>query len=249
MKHLILLVALFLIPITATMGMIAPTGITETTAMRSKATITATTQPTEPTATAATAMTQNTQVDLGISVADGELRNFYLAISNHYRIPGRDVVAAKERYRFRNEELPVVYYLAAQANVKPSAIIDLRISQMSWLDISFRYGLSPEIFFIPLTTKKVGPPYGKAYGYYKKYHPRKEWKKIVLSDSEIVDLVNLRFISEYHKLDPDSVVQMRSRGMNFININVEIEKEKGKSKGNMGKAKKTKKVKKGRNKS
>ena len=243
MRSFILLFALSLIPITATAEMIASSGIVETTAMSSKATITATTEPTEPTAME---MTQNTQVDLGISVADGELRSFYLAISNHYRIPGKEVIAAKERYRFRNEELPVVYYLAAQAHVKPSVIIDLRISQMSWLDISFRYGLSPEIFFVPLTMKKVGPPYGKAYGYYKKYRPNKEWKKIVLSDSEIVDLVNLRFISEYHKLDPDSVVQMRSQGMNFISINVGIEKEKGKSKGNKGKPKKTKKVKKGR---
>jgi hypothetical protein len=189
-------------------------------------------------------MTQNTQADLGISVADGELRSFYLAVSNHYRIPGREVVAVKERYRLQNEELPVVYYLAARARVKPSAIIDLRISQMPWLDISFRYGLSPEVFFVPLTMEKVGPPYGKAYGYYKKYHPNKEWKKIVLSDSEIVDLVNLRFIAEYHKLDPNSVVQMRSQGMNFININVEIEKGKGKSKGHKGKVKKTKKDKK-----
>jgi hypothetical protein len=218
MKPIIVLIALSLIPIAAT------TGITEK--------------------RATTEAAQDAQVDLGISVADGELRNFYLAVSNHYRVPGEEVVAVKERYRFRNEELPVVYYLAARARVKPSVIIDLRISQMSWLDISFHYGLTPEIFFVPLTMKKVGPPYGKAYGYYKKYHPRKDWKKIVLSDSEIVDLVNLRFISEYHKLSPDSVVQMRSQGMNFVSINGKIEKGKGRSKGNKGKAKRTKKDKK-----
>jgi hypothetical protein len=115
------------------------------------------------------------------------------------------------------------------------------MGHMSWLDISFRYGLTPEIFFVPLTTKKVGPPYGKAYGYYKKYHPNKEWKKIILSDDEIVDLVNLRFISEYHKLAPEKVIKMRSQGMKFVNINVEIKREKGKSKGKQGKSKKKKK--------
>ncbi len=186
-------------------------------------------------------LAQDTKVDLGISVADGELRSFYLAVSNHYRVPGEEVVAVKERYRFRNEELPVVYYLAARARVKPSAIIDLRMSHMSWLDISFRYGLTPEIFFVPLTMKKVEPPYGKAYGHYKKYHPNKEWKKIVLSDKEVVNLVNLRFISEYHKLAPDKVIKMRGQGMNFVNINVKIEKGKGKSKGKQGKVKKNKK--------
>lgn len=184
---------------------------------------------------------QETKVDLGISVADGEVRSFYLAVSSHYRIPREEVVAIKERYRFQNEELPVVYYLAARARVKPSAIIALRMSQMSWLDISFRCGLTPEIFFVPLTVEKVGPPYGKAYGYYKKYRPYKEWKKIYLSDTEVVDLVNLRFISEYHKLDPDKVIGMRSKGMNFVNINVEIEKDRGKSRGKQGKVKKKKK--------
>ena len=78
-----------------------------------------------------TVLAQDTRIDLGISVADGELRSFYLAVSNHYRVPGEEVVAVKERYRFRNEELPVVYYLAVRARVKPSAIIDLRISHMS----------------------------------------------------------------------------------------------------------------------
>lgn len=185
-----------------------------------------------------TVSTQDTQVDFGISVADGELRSFYLAVSNHYRVPGKDVVAVKERYRFRNEELPVVYYLASRARVKPSVIIDLRINRMSWLDISFRFGLTPEIFFVPLTGKKVGPPYGKAYGNYKKYRTKKEWKKIVLNDNEIVDLVNLRFISEYHKLVPDKVIAMRGQGKNFVNINSEIKKGKGKSKGKQGKVKK-----------
>ncbi len=184
---------------------------------------------------------QSTQVDLGISVADGELRSFYLAVGSHYHIPGEEVVAVKERYRFRNEELPVVYFLAARARVKPSVIIDLRAGHISWLDISFRFGLTPDIFFVPLTVEKVGPPYGKAYGYYKKYHPTKEWKKIVLSDSEVVDLVNLRFISEYHKIAPGKVIEMRGQGKNFVNINIEIEKGKGKAKGKQGKVKKKKK--------
>jgi hypothetical protein len=56
-----------------------------------------------------------------------------------------------------------------------------------------------------------------------------------------VDLVNLRFISEYHKLAPDTVIKMRSEGMNFVNINVEIEKGKGKSKRKQGNVKKKKK--------
>lgn len=182
---------------------------------------------------------QDSQVDLGVSIADGKLRSFYLAVSDHYRVPGREVVATKERYRFRDEELPVIYFLAARARVEPSVIIDLRIKGMSWLDVTFRYGLTPEIFFVPVPVKKIGPPYGKAYGYYKKHRPNREWKKIVLSDYEVVDLVNLRFMSEHYKLKPEVVMEMRSKGKNFVTINEENRKGKGKIKGKKEKNKKS----------
>jgi hypothetical protein len=185
---------------------------------------------------------EETQVDFGISIADGELRSFYLAVGSHYSVPPKQVVSVKERYRFRSEELPVVYFLAARARVKPSAVIDLRMNRMSWFDISIRFGLSPEIFFVPLDVEKVGPPYGNAYGYYKKYRPQKEWRKIILSDSEVVDLVNLRFISEYQHIPPGQVIEMRGKGRSFVNINeqAKAKKAKGNPKGKKGKVKKKK---------
>lgn len=185
-------------------------------------------------------LAQDSKVDLGISVADGKLRSFYLAISDYYRVPGREVVATKELYRLRDEELPVIYFLAARVHVDPSVIIDLRIKGMSWLDVTFHYGLTPEIYYVPVAVKKVGPPYGKAYGYYKKYRPNKEWKKIVLSDYEVIDLVNLRFISAHYQLKPEVVMEMRSRGKNFVSINEESRKGKGKEEGKHGKDKKVK---------
>lgn len=171
-------------------------------------------------------LAQDNKVDLGISVVDGKLRSFYLAVSDYYRVPGREVVATKERYRLRDEELPVIYFLAARVRVDPSVIVDLRIQGMSWLDVTFHYGLTPEIYYVPVTVKKVGPPYGKAYGYYEKYRPNKEWKKIILSDYEVIDLVNLRFISEHYHLKPEVVMEMRSRGKNFLTINEESTKGK-----------------------
>ena len=181
---------------------------------------------------------QDSKVDLGISIADGKLRSFYLAVSDYYRVPGREVVATKERYRLRDEELPVVYFLAARARVEPSVIIGLRIKGMSWLDVTFRYGLTPEIFYVPVTAKKIGPPYGNAYGHYKKYRPKKEWKKIALSDYEVIDLINLRFMSEHYQLKPEVVMEMRRQGKNFLTINEESWKAKGKMTGKQGKNKK-----------
>ncbi len=173
---------------------------------------------------------QAQRVDIGVSITDGELRSFYFAISDHYRVPERQVIEMRERYRLRDDELPVVFFLAARARVAPSVIIDLRLGGGSWLDITFHYGLTPDIFYVPVKVKNIGPPYGKAYGYYNKYRPTKEWKKFALTDGEVIDLVDLRFVSEYHRIPPEEVMKMRGSGKSFVGIHVEAGKGKGKKK-------------------
>jgi hypothetical protein len=160
----------------------------------------------------------------GISIADGELRSFYLAISDHYRVPEPRVVHYRQHYHVHDEELPVVFYLASCARVEPDVIIDLRFRQrMSWLNITYHFGLSPEIYYVPV--QRVSPPYGKAYGHYKKH--QHDYKKVVLVDADVVNLVNLRFISDYHRVAPETVMDMRGRGQKFVVINEEFHKGKG----------------------
>jgi hypothetical protein len=166
-------------------------------------------------------------VSTGISIVDGELRSFYLAISNYYRVPEPRVVEVKKHYHVRDEELPVVFYLASCAHVEPDVIIDLRFRQrMSWLNITFHFGLTPEIYYVPM--QRVGPPYGKAYGHYKKH--KDDYKRVALADSDVVNLVNLRFISDHHHVAPEIVMDLRSQGRQFVVINSEVRKGKGEQK-------------------
>ncbi len=160
-----------------------------------------------------------TNIDIGVSVSDEGLRGFYLSVSDYYRVPYREVFIIKERGIFY-EEVPVVFFISQRARVAPSVIVDLRLSGRSWLDIIIHFGLSPEIFYVPVRVVP-GPPYGKAYGYYKN-KPKKEWKKIVLADDDIVNLVNLRFISKHYAYSSDNVIRMREKGKSFIDINHEI---------------------------
>ncbi|MBI5577949.1 MAG: hypothetical protein HY895_02245 [Deltaproteobacteria bacterium] len=163
-------------------------------------------------------------VSTGISIADGELRSFYLAIGDYYRVPEPRVVHVKKHYRVRDEELPVVFYLASCARVEPDVIIDLRLRQkMSWLNITFHFGLTPEIYYVPV--QRVSPPYGKAYGHYNKH--AHDYKKVALVDEDVVNLVNMRFISDYHRIAPEMVMDMRGQGKRFVLINEEVRKGKG----------------------
>jgi len=168
------------------------------------------------------------QVDLGVSISDGRLRSFYLAVGDHYRVAPRLVVDYRTRYRLADEELPVVFFLAARAQVAPQAVIALRMKKQSWFGIALHFGLSPEIFFVPVGLERIGPPYGNAYGYYRKYGRAGDWRKLSLGDREVVDLVNLRFLSEYHGLAPDAIIGLRGRGQGFVGIHDEIGRGKGK---------------------
>jgi hypothetical protein len=93
---------------------------------------------------------------------------------------------------------------------------------MSWLDITLHYGLTPEIYYVPVT--RVGPPYGNAYGHFKKH--KKDYKKVVLVDKDVVNLVNLRFMSEYHSIAAEVVMDRRGRGETFVLMNDEFRQER-----------------------
>ena len=169
-----------------------------------------------------------TQVNMGVSIGEEGLRGFYLAVGDYYRVPEREVIIIRER-RIPDEEIPVVLFIAARARVAPSVVIDLRLGGRSWMDITLHFKLNPEIYYVPVKAEVKGHPYGKAYGYYKK-RPKEEWRKIVLSNDEIINLVNLRFISEYHHCAPEDVIRMRADGKNFVVINDEVKKGKAKEK-------------------
>jgi len=169
---------------------------------------------------AATASAQN--VSAGVSIADGH-NSFYFAIGDYYHVPQTRVVYVRDHYRIDDEELPVVFFLASRAHVDPQVIINLRTRRrMSWLDITFHYGLTPEIYYVPVM--RVGPPYGNAYGYYKKH--KNNYRRVVLADADVVNLVNLRFMSDYHGIGPESVMERRGRGERFVAMNNSFNEEK-----------------------
>jgi len=166
-------------------------------------------------------------VNVGLSIQDGEVRSFYLAVGDYYGVPERSLIVVRERH-IPDDEVPVVFFLAREARVSPELIVNLRLSGKSWMDITLHYGLSPQIFYVPFAVDP-GPPYGKAWGYYKK-KPKNKWREIRLADADVVNFVNLKFVSGHYGYSHDEVVKMRGKGNSFVKINSEIKKGKDKSK-------------------
>jgi hypothetical protein len=154
-------------------------------------------------------------MDVNIAGGDQGIREFYLAASEYYRIPESEIVIIRER-NISDEEIPVVLFIARKARVPYAGVLDLRESGMSWIEITRHYRLNSEIYYVP-AKETAGPVYGKAYGYYMK-HPRQEWGGARLDDADIVNLVNLKFISNRYGYAPERIMKMRSAGRNFIVI-------------------------------
>jgi hypothetical protein len=118
------------------------------------------------------------------------------------------------------EHLPVIGLIAERARVSAEKVFELHRSGLSFLDISIRFGLGPEIFYVPIE-RDPGPPYGKAWGYYKKT-PRAQWSTIRLTDREVIDLANLKLCVDFYAVPADRVVRLRSDGKGFVAIHGEL---------------------------
>ena len=162
-----------------------------------------------------------------MTIGDGGIKGFYLAIGEHYKVPEKQIVVVREK-KIPDEELAVVFFLAKRASVAPEVVIKLRLGGKSWMEISAHFGLTAEIFYVPVK-RTPGPPYGKAYGHFKN-KKKNQWGTIKLSDAEIVNFVNLKFISKHYGCSADDVIKMREKGNSFVAINAEVKKNKGQDK-------------------
>jgi hypothetical protein len=167
------------------------------------------------------------EVNVGATFTEDGLKEFHLAIGEFYTVPEKEIVVVKKK-GVPEDELPVVFYIAARADVTPEAVIALRLKGISWMDISVHFGLGADVYYVE-TKKDLGPPYGKALGHFKN-HKRKEWSQITFTDSEIVSLVNLKFLSEHYGYSPDQIGEMSGKGDNFVNLNQKVKKNKANKK-------------------
>ena len=145
--------------------------------------------------------------------------DFHVAVANYYHVPEREVIVIRER-RIPDDEIPVALFIARHAGVPWTRVVDMRLHGDSWWDISVRLGVSPEVYYIPVAVAP-GPPYGRALGHYKNKH-RKQWSTIVLSDADVVNLVELRFLSEHYHVAPERIIELRGKDRDFVAINYEV---------------------------
>jgi len=159
-----------------------------------------------------------------VSISVG-LPGFYLSVGNFFGYPEERVGYYHER-GIPDDDLPVLFFICKHALVEPDVVFDLRIGRgWSWAQICEYYRIAPDVFYYPV--QNYGPPYGHAYGYYKTYRTRRDWDRNVrLQEIDVVNQVNLIFISKHYGYPPEKIIGMRDHGTTFANIERRVYREK-----------------------
>jgi len=162
-------------------------------------------------------------ISFGLSADQDGLKSFYLSIGEHYKAPETEIIIVR-KYNIPDDEMPVVFFISRHGDVEAGLVVKLRSEGKSWFEISAHFGLSPEVYYVSFE-RDPGPPYGKAWGHYKN-KKRGEWQSIHLSDADVVNFVNIKFMSERYGYTPDEIVKMRDKKQGFVNLNAKVKKHK-----------------------
>jgi hypothetical protein len=103
-------------------------------------------------------------------------------------------------------DLPTILFLAHESGRPPGFIVDLRSRRLSWMEISRRAGVSPGVLFAGFEGNP-GPPYGKAWGYWKN-----KGKEVRLGDRDFAGLVQVQLGSHWTGVSPNELVRAKRQG-------------------------------------
>jgi hypothetical protein len=156
------------------------------------------------------AATAGVDVSFGANVPVGDDGNLFVSISSRYfdREP-RFVEDWQRRYYPDPDDLAVALFLSRHCDQDPEFIFNLRKKGVGWFEISNRCRVPVDAFFVTVR-RDPGPPYGKAYGHWKK-HKRDRNYVVVLSDDDVRHLVGARMIHEYYGVPYETAMKWRAR--------------------------------------
>ena len=125
---------------------------------------------------------------------------------DHYGYDRAALDPVLPRVRSIDNDLPVVMFLAHETDRPVDFIVDLRARGLSWSVVFTRLNVSPSVLFEGID-KDPGPPYGKAWGYWKK-HP----KGYQYTDNDIAGLVKVQAGTRYARASAWDLAHERGRG-------------------------------------
>ncbi len=125
--------------------------------------------------------------------------------------PLRDANRLAARDRITPDDFQVAVYLSSKSGWSLSVIWDMRKKGVEWCDVAARCGVPMDVVIVR-PGRDYGPPYGKAWGYWKKQGEDRSFR---LSDPEFVEMVRVHTLSRATGLSPDQVMEGLQGGRGY----------------------------------
>ncbi len=169
------------------------------------------------------ALTVGRSADAGVSFdflfhADSATNDdqFFLNVAvEHYGYGRSELEPVLPRIRSVELDLPVVLFVAQESHRPVAEVVTLRERGLPWSDVFVRVGIPSDRLFVGVD-RDPGPPYGKAWGYWKS-HPRDSR----FGDDDIRSLVVLQLGGRITGLSSYELARQRAAGRPIAYVVVE----------------------------
>lgn len=143
-------------------------------------------------------------------------RQVSLYVSNViYPQPMEEVTPIFNRIPNQYDDYPVLAFICHYGHVTPSMVWEFKSKGHKWSVVMAHFGVSPDLLFMAVP-RDPGPPYGNAYGHWKKNGKRITPDQITNDDVRF--WVNLRMVSAYSAMQPSRVLELRDSGKRFDQV-------------------------------
>jgi len=139
---------------------------------------------------------------------------YFHAVGDHFKVSSREVSILSE-WQIAPDEVPVVLFLAQRGGIASDAVVALRRSGRSWSDLAQRYGVGAGDFHVDLAEGAPAGSLSHAYDLYRST-PSSGWGRLVLSDADIVGLVNVKVLSASTGAAPAQVLATCDRAGSWV---------------------------------
>jgi hypothetical protein len=152
-----------------------------------------------------------------VSAAQDAERAYFRAVAGFFQVAEGELAILAHGGEIPAEELPVALFMARRGGVSPEAVIALRGSGRGWPELAQRFGVGANALHVPLGD---GVAMGTLAPLYRRFSatPVDQWQTLILSDNEIVALVNVRVLAQALGVEPDQVAGRAGSAATFVEV-------------------------------
>lgn len=162
--------------------------------------------------------------DFGAPDLNVDLHASLVLSQDTWGVPIRDANRLAVDARITPDDFAVAAFLSSHAGVGVEAVWRSRSAGASWFDVALNFGV-PMDTVVLRPGRDYGPPYGKAWGYWKN-HPKRGDKTFRLDDNDMIRMVEVHTLCRSTGKSVDDVIQGLQGGESFTKWASKVSREK-----------------------